>query len=99
IGVAFQAWGNDHDDRRPWFVPMTEGGSQMHPFRNNAFLHFTFLSNHISPTLLIDPAEPVRSKRTAFNWSSSPGGGFLNPGFANNSLSYMLGCHTRLPQT
>jgi competence protein ComGC len=97
IGIAFQAWGNDHDDRRPWFVPMEEGGSRLHPLRNNAFLHYTFLSNYISPALLIDPAETVRTKRMAVNWSSSQGG-FLNPGFANNALSYMFSLHTSLPE-
>jgi competence protein ComGC len=97
IGIGFQAWGNDHDDRRPWLVPMQEGGSGSHPFRNNAFLHYTFLSNYVSPEVLIDPAEVSRAKRVAMNWSSSQGG-FLNPGFANNALSYMFSPHTSLPE-
>jgi competence protein ComGC len=98
IGIGFQAWGDDHGDRRPWFVPMTEGGSMAHPLRNNAFLHYAFLSNYISPALLIDPAETATGKRVALNWSSSQGG-FLNPGFKNNALSYMMGCHTTLAET
>jgi hypothetical protein len=93
IGIAFQAWGNDYEDRRPWFVLTNEGGSARHPFRANAFLHYTFLSNHISPSILIDPAEMSPAKRVAVNWSASQGG-FLNPGFANNALSYMLSLHT-----
>jgi competence protein ComGC len=98
IGIAFQAWGNDHDDRRPAFVPMIEGGGTAHPLRNNAYFHFTFLSNYLSsPALLIDPAE-TGLKRVATNWSSGLGG-FLNPGFRNNSLSYLLGCHTTLAET
>src|SRR6185369_12726615 len=89
IGIGFQAWGTDHGDRRPWQVPMQEGGSISHPLRNNAFLHYTFLSNHISPQVLVDPTETGRPKRVAINWSSSQGG-FLNPVFANNALSYMF---------
>jgi type II secretory pathway pseudopilin PulG len=95
IGVAFQAWGNDYGDRRPWQVPMQEGGSSSHPFRNNAFLHYTFLSNHISPQLLIDPAETDPSKRTATDWNLSPGG-FLS--LKNNALSYMFSTHTYLAE-
>ena len=99
IGMAFQSWGSDHGDRRPWFVPMTEGGAREHPLKNNAFIHFTFLSNHLSsPAILVDPAENARSKRVATNWSASPQGGFLHPSFANNALSYMLGVHTTIAE-
>jgi hypothetical protein len=97
IGIAFQAWGNDHDDRRPWFVFTNEGGSRLHPLRDNAFIHFSFLSNHLSsPAVLIDPGETSRNKRLATRWDFSSQGGFLNPGFQNNALSYMLGVHTTL---
>ena len=89
IGIAFQAWGTDHGDWRPWQVPMQDGGTAYHPLRNNAFLHYTVLSNHISPQVLVDPDESGRAKRVAINWSVSQGG-FLNPSFANNSLSYMF---------
>ena len=87
IGVGFQAWSNDHDDRRPWFVPMTEGGSAAHPFRNSASIHFAFISNYVSPTVLVDPVEIRGTKRVALNWTSGPGG-FLNPAFADNALSH-----------
>ena len=94
IGVAFQAWGNDHGDRRPWQVPMEEGGSRSNPFRNNTFLHYTFLSNHISPTLLMDPAETDSRKRTAISWNLSPGG-LLS--LKDNALSYMFTPDTLAP--
>lgn len=89
IGVAFQAWGTDYDDRRPWFVPMDEGGSRSHPLRNNAYIHYSFLSNHISPEVLVDPVDP--RKRMARTWDDSPYTGFLNPSFRNNAVSYMVG--------
>jgi hypothetical protein len=94
IGIAFQAWGNDHDDRRPWSVPMSEGGSAGHVLRNNAYFHYAFLSNHLSPAVLMDPAEIAPNKRRAENWSASPDGGFLHVVFRNNAVSYMFSLHT-----
>src|SRR5688572_1579205 len=72
IGIAFQAWGNDHEDRRPWSVPMSEGGSSGHVLRNEAWFHYTFLSNHIAPGVLMDPSEIVPSKRRASHWALTP---------------------------
>ena len=99
IGIAFQAWGNEHDDQRPWFVPAdvarNEGGTGGHPLMNNAWIHFTALSNYISPSVLSDPGEIGRTKRVARTWSFLPGDGIFNGGFRDNALSYMLGVHTR----
>jgi len=93
IGIAFQAWGSDHSDNRPWFVLTNEGGTYAHPARGNAYFHYTVLSNHLSPTVLIDPAETHPSKRTATTWNFSPGG-FLS--LKNNALSYMFSLHTQI---
>ena len=102
IGIAFQAWGNEHDDRRPWFVqadvPRNEGGTRGHPLVNDVFIHFSALSNYMSPALLSDPGETVRNKRVAHDWSWSPAGGFMNGAFRNNALSYMLGVHTTISE-
>jgi competence protein ComGC len=98
IGIAFQAWGNDHEDRRPWFVPMNEGGSSGHPLRNDAWFHYTFLSNHIAPGVLLDPSETVPYKRRATNWALTPEGGFLYSAFRNNAISYMFSLHTSLAE-
>jgi competence protein ComGC len=94
IGIAFQTWGNDHEDRRPWFVPMNEGGAISNTFRSEAYFLYTFLSNHIAPGVLIDPAEIAPNKRRAENWAFTPNGGFLHSSFKNNAVSYMLGLHT-----
>jgi hypothetical protein len=102
IGVAFQAWGNEHDDQRPWFVMtniiQNEGGTRGHPLMNNAWIHFTALSNFMSPTLLSDPGEMGRNKRVAQTWSFSPSDGFFNGNFRDNALSYMLGVHAMVPE-
>jgi competence protein ComGC len=96
IGIAFQAWGNDHEDRRPWFVPMNEGGSSGHVLRAEAWFHYTFLSNHIAPGVLMDPSEIVPYKRRAENWALTPDGGFLQ--YKNNAVSYMFSLHTSLAE-
>jgi len=102
IGVAFQAWGNEHDDQRPWFVMTNiapnQGGTRGHPLMNNAWIHFTALSNYISPTLLSDPGEIGSNKRVAHTWSFSPSDGVFNGSFRDNALSYMLGPHTTISE-
>jgi hypothetical protein len=103
IGIAFQAWGNEHDDQRPWFVmtniAQNQGGTREHPLMNNAWIHFTALSNFMSPTLLSDPGEMGRNKRVAQTWSFSPGDGFFNGNFRDNALSYMLGVHATVAES
>jgi len=94
IGIAFQTWGNDHEDRRPWFVPMSEGGAISNTFRSEAYFLYAFLSNHIAPGVLMDPSETAPFKRRAENWAFTPNGGFLHSAFKNNAVSYMLGLHT-----
>jgi len=98
IGIAFQAWGTDHHDHRPWFVRVNEGGTAGHIFQGNAYIHYTPLSNYVSPAVLVDPAEPGKGKRVAQNWGTGEGG-YLNPGFGNNALSYMLSVHTTITET
>jgi hypothetical protein len=98
IGIAFQAWGTEHNDYRPWFVPVNQGGTSGHRLQNNAFIHYTPLSNYLSPGLLVDPAEPAGAKRVAENWSMGQGG-FLNPAFCDNALSYMFSAHTTVAET
>jgi hypothetical protein len=93
IGIAFQGWGTDHEDRRPWYVPLNEGGTHSHPLRNSIFIQFTPLSNYLAAPCLMDPSEQSATKRRADNWSGQPGG-LQNPGFANNSISYMIGPDT-----
>jgi hypothetical protein len=98
IGIAFQGWGSDHEDRRPWYVPLNEGGTHSHPLRNNIFIQFAPLSNYLSAACLMDPAELSRTKRRAHNWSQEPGG-LQSPGFLNNSVSYMIGPDTFISET
>jgi hypothetical protein len=75
-------------------VPVSEGGSSGHPFQASAWFHYTFLSNHIAPDVLMDPAEMTPNKRRAENWGFTLNGGFLHSAFKNNAVSYMFSLHT-----
>jgi hypothetical protein len=79
-------------------VPINEGGSSGHILRDNAYFHYTFLSNHIAPGVLIDPAEIASNKRRAENWAFTLDGGFLHSAFKNNAVSYMFSLHTSLAE-
>lgn len=98
IGVAFQTWADSHQDRVPWQVPPSsnpgEGGTGYgNPLINLAWYHFWAVSNELAtPTLLGCPSDNVKLATT---WDFGPGG-FLNPGYRNNALSYLVGCHAEI---
>ena len=89
IGQAFQLFGNDHDELLPWRVSVANGGTWGSALANNAWFHFSWVSNELrTPVLLVCPRD---NKRVANTWGGSPDGGFLNPRFRNAALSYFAG--------
>jgi len=93
IGVAFQTWADSHEDRTPWFVSQTQGGTSLpgSPLMDNAWYHYLPLSNTLSsPKLLACPSD---FSKVATRWDFAGDGGFLNAGYRNNALSYFIGCH------
>jgi type II secretory pathway pseudopilin PulG len=106
IGHAFHVWGNDHADRNPWWTAIREGGSYNAPgdpavpwlgIRNNAYFQMAWISNQLgTPKMLVCPSDRrVGAARSmASNWYGSPDGGFLNPAFRNNAVSYMISLHS-----
>ena len=98
VGVAFHLWGDSHDDLVPWKIAQGDGGTATTgTLMNLAWYHFSALSNSLpSPALLACPAD---DSKVAARWDQSGDGGFLNPSYRNNALSYLVGCHaeTRLP--
>jgi hypothetical protein len=96
IGVAFQTWADSHEDKIPWLVPQAKGGTSApgSSLMQNAWIHFLPLSNNLaSPRLLACPSDNVR---IASKWDQSADGGFINAGYRNNALSYLVGCHGEL---
>jgi competence protein ComGC len=89
IGLAFQLWGNDHNDTLPQEVPVLQGGTRAHPLAVNVWLHLAWISNEVaSPNIYLCPSDTGKPAR---EFSASPDGGYLNPNFLNRATSYFLG--------
>jgi len=108
VGHGFQLWASEHDDKNPWWVPIGDGGSYWAAgdpvpswglaLRVNAWFQFAWVSNQLrTPKILVCPSDVgVGARRVVANdFSNFPAGGFLNPAYKNNALSYLLGLHSR----
>ena len=100
VGRAVQLWGNDHEDRTPWFTPVVEGGTRrsMDPLKNNAFFQIGALSNElVTPKMLVCPSDVGvgAPRKMASNFSATdPNGGFFTLGYHNAALSYVIDLHS-----
>ena len=95
IGRAYEIWGIDHDSWPPFMVPQAEGGLRQHQLAANAYIQFSILSNGLSsPKVLVCPAD-TNTVRRAKDFSINPDGGLMNPGYANNAVSYMVSFHAQ----
>lgn len=63
IGLAFQSFAHEHDERYPMELPVTEGGSMGLAATN----HWKLLTGSLMPTVLICPADRQRSPAINFN--------------------------------
>jgi hypothetical protein len=93
IGLAFQLWGNDHDDYVPWRVPQQEGGtlpaSGLKP--GAAWYEFAWVSNQLqTPKILVCPSD-TGTRRVAKDFSNRPESGFLHSNYRANAVSYFVG--------
>ena len=85
--LAFRSWSLDHDDKFPWQVSVTNGGTKEFVETGSVYVHFLVLSNELnSPKLLICPTETSRTAAT--NWS------FLR----NRNISYFVAPDATNPQ-
>jgi len=92
IGVGFQTWSDVHEDQVPWMVSQQSGGTATgSALMDLGWYHFLPLSNYVSsPSILACPSDDAR---ISSRWDQSANGGFINSGFRNNALSYLVGCH------
>lgn len=100
IGQAYQLWGNDHGEALPCRTSYRDGGLQAYPSSliNNAWFHFAWLSNElVTPRILACPGDP--STKAARDFSTAADGGFLNPAFRGNALSYLVSLDALAGQT
>ena len=81
-GVAARIFATDNEDKWPWQVSTTEGGSrEFQNVPNSAFRHFQVMSNELStPKIIVCPEDKRRTWAT--NWVI---------GFNNQNLSYFVG--------
>lgn len=101
VGIGFLSWAHDQEGRVPFDVPVAEGGTRGHPLAPNAWLQFSWISNHVSsPRVFHCPSDTGRS---AADFSLSPSGGYLNPNYGNSATSYFLAhgnvANASVPQT
>src|SRR5881397_287767 len=93
IALAFIVWVHDHEKASlPWRVDYQDEGTRNHPsgLNNNAWFQFAWVSNELNaPKVLADPAD--KEVKPADDFTLSPGGGFVNPNYQNNSVSYVIG--------
>ncbi len=94
VGRAFQLWAADHGDWNPSMLSSNLGGLYGVYLAHNAWYQYAWISNELAtPKVLVCPAD-TNTVRRAQDFSYSSDGGFLNPAYRNNALSYMLGLHT-----
>ena len=80
IGVAFDAWASDHNEKFPMEISQTNGGTMEFTSGSNEWRHFQIMSNELStPKVLLCPADDSRPL-AATNFT------FLN----NSNLSYFI---------
>ena len=91
MGLAFASWGNDHGGQRPFQVPWELGGTLPPSVRpGNAWEEHRILSSHLaSPAVFACPSDPL--VRPALYRNTSVSGGFYNPSYQNNAVSYFIG--------
>lgn len=94
IGRAFQLWGTDHGDERPWRVPQLLGGTMAPsgtPKFGNVWYEMACVSNELAtPRILVCPSDE-QVTRVATEFSGSANGGFLHPNYRANAVSYFIG--------
>ena len=94
VGQGFSLWVGEHGNALPWRLNYTSGGTQGHPLVNNAWLHFSWISNELkTASILTCPSDTPRKVTTDF--SANPDG-LLYGGNRNNCLSYFLGLDAAL---
>lgn len=98
IGRAWQMWGNDHDDRRPWEVSLSNGGTKLHMLGGNAWYQYDWISNElVTPKILVCPNDKTAGLKVASNWGNMNGnGGFIGSTFRHNSISHSIGLHAQM---
>jgi prepilin-type N-terminal cleavage/methylation domain-containing protein len=89
--LGYALWFDEREaGAMPWRLTMNAGGNTNHPLKQNLYVQYSLLSNHVqNPKSLVCPADKRKDLRPAVHWGTTEGG-IWNPGYQNNSLSYAL---------
>jgi prepilin-type N-terminal cleavage/methylation domain-containing protein/prepilin-type processing-associated H-X9-DG protein len=93
IALVYNMWANDFEKMGlPFRIDAAEGGTKglASGMQNNLWFQYAFISNQlVSPKILADPAD--KKVKVATDFSLAPDGGFMNPNYRGNAVSYPLG--------
>jgi prepilin-type processing-associated H-X9-DG protein len=80
-GLAFRIWAGDHDDKNPFYLAVTNGGTKEFIATGETFRHFEIMSNELNtPKVLVCPTDKQRMAATSFT-----------PTLNNGNVSYFVG--------
>lgn len=80
VGLAMRMFSNDHEDKFPWAVSKTNGGTMEYSNSVEVFRHFLAVSNELaSPRILLCPQEKERVRVS--DWGQ----------LSNSNVSYFVG--------
>jgi hypothetical protein len=89
ICFAFKTWATDNNNRYPWHLPPSEGGTYG-PSAGQCYSNFACLKAElVTPKILVCPSDR-KTKDTVLDWSSGPEG-LLNPANQNKAIGYFAG--------
>src|SRR5712692_7459411 len=86
VGLGFRMWSMDNEDRFPWQLSPTEGGTRS---VNAAWMHFAAISNELSYNPRVFHCRSYSSKDTAFLLGGTSPDSFTI--LTNRALSFFVG--------
>ncbi len=86
VGLGFRMWSMDNEDRLPWQLSSTEGGTRS---VNVAWMHFAAISNEVSYNPRVFHCRSDSAKDTAFLFGGTSPESFTV--LTNRALSFFVG--------
>ncbi len=86
VGLGFRMWSMDNEDRLPWQLSSTEGGTRS---VNVAWMHFAAISNEVSYNPRVFHCRSDSAKDTAFLFGGTSPDSFTI--LTNRALSFFVG--------
>lgn len=96
IGLAYRIWSNDHEDRFPWQVPISQGGLVPEPEQIGTnfgeFVHaFLAISNELTVPKILVCTKDTKTRATGFEVNASIPFAGLGLRTSVSNVTYLLG--------